>query len=81
MASQHHRNLARCPRGGKRRFRDQLEAVAALHSAQVARQYAAASSVATTRHECRAYRCSVCRGWHLTSQATRRGSAELVEVG
>lgn len=32
MASHARRNLARCPKGGKRRFRDQSEAVDALHS-------------------------------------------------
>ena len=70
MASHHNPKLARCPKAGKRRFRDQHEAVRALHRAAVARQYAAADESETNRHECRAYRCPSCRGWHLTSQPT-----------
>ena len=75
MASHARRNLTRCPEGGKRRFRDQAEAVDALHSAVAARRAAILDGLASTRGECRAYLCPSCRGWHLTSRATSASPA------
>jgi hypothetical protein len=75
MASHTHRNLTRCPQGGKRRFRDHVEAIDALHSAVSARQSAAMNGFVSARRECRAYLCPSCRGWHLTSSATSANSA------
>ena len=58
-------HVGNCPVSGKVRFRDHREAVAVLHSAARARL----SGYPTRRAECRAYECSACRGWHLTSRA------------
>jgi len=72
MASHARRHLTRCPVGGKRRFRDETEAVEALHRAVAApaRGLANRERTTTRRRECRAYPCRVCQGWHLTSAAT-----------
>ena len=70
MASHARRHLARCPGGGKRRFRDQTEAVEALHRAVAARRLANRERTETRRQECRAYPCRACQGWHLTSSET-----------
>lgn len=56
-----------CPTG-KVRFRDHREAVVALHDASNARHFAALTQGSTSRHECRAYSCGQCHGYHLTSQ-------------
>lgn len=55
------KNSHRC-RCGKRRFRDHLQAVRALH---------AISNRATPGDHIpvRSYACPICAGWHLTSQA------------
>lgn len=57
-----------CPTG-KRRFKDHRQAVDVLHSAQTARFFAAANDTSTRRAEVRTYRCTKCRGFHLTSKA------------
>ncbi|MFC8273788.1 hypothetical protein ACFUJR_14945 [Streptomyces sp. NPDC057271] len=44
---------------GKARYRDELAAKLALARIDVGHG---------NRHECRAYRCPACRGWHLTSR-------------
>lgn len=59
-------HLGTCLVSGKIRFRDHREAVRALHSAALAREF---SGGATRRAECRAYACPSCQGWHLTSKA------------
>lgn len=69
MASHQHRKLTRCPEGGKRRFRDQHEAIDALHHAVSARHRAEVDGATTGHRECRAYACPSRRGWHLTSRA------------
>lgn len=69
MASRSYRKLTRCPRSGKLRYRDQPEAINALHHAVTARHRAEVDGVETGHRECRAYACPACRGWHLTSQA------------
>lgn len=56
-----------CPTG-KVRFRDHQEAVVALHDASNAQHFAALTQGSTSRHECRAYSCGQCHGYHLTSQ-------------
>ena len=56
-----------CP-SGKRRFKDHRQAVEVLHQAETARAYARASGTATRRAEVRTYRCSLCKGFHLTSR-------------
>lgn len=53
-----------CP-SGKVRYRDRIGALLALASAQ----HKDGSKRAKT--EKRAYRCTNCRGWHLTSKANR----------
>lgn len=58
-----------CEASNKRRFRDHREAVEALHGAAVSRQVAAELGQVSTRREVRSYRCTACRGWHLTSWA------------
>jgi hypothetical protein len=60
------KHLGTCPASGKTRFRDHSEAVGALHTAAVAREF---SGGTTRRQECRCYSCPACHGWHLTSQA------------
>lgn len=59
------RNLALCAVSGKVRFRDHREAINALWNSHNARRF----HEGTDRHECRAYQCTSCHGWHLTSQA------------
>lgn len=56
-----------CPDTGKRRFRDHVQAVRALHAAANSRRSAALDGVQTVRRERRAYCCDACGGWHLTS--------------
>lgn len=48
---------------GKHRFRDHREATAALHRIQTSSKRA--------KKPKRAYPCSHCRGWHLTSEDKR----------
>jgi len=62
MASHHNPKLARCPKAGKRRFRDQQEAINALHHAVTARHRAEVDGATTGHRERRAYRCPSCRG-------------------
>lgn len=57
--------MSACP-SGKLRFRDRIGAMMAL--ADCARKDAA------KRREVRAYRCPLCRGWHLTSRADRQAA-------
>lgn len=59
------RSLPRCARHAKRRFPDHESAIDALHGAAADR---ARKGEASRRRECRAYFCTDCRGWHLTSQ-------------
>lgn len=47
---------------GKRRYRDQAEAQAALRGF---RNYSQRSKT-----PCRAYECEACRGWHITARKT-----------
>lgn len=53
----------------KRRYRTELDAKIAL--ASTARKAATGRKQHDNRDECRTYRCPVCKGWHLTSQAVR----------
>lgn len=59
-----------CSRGHKIRYPDHEAAVAALHRAEASRSLSAADGVDCCRRERRAYDCSSCRGWHLTSWDT-----------
>lgn len=58
----------KCGLGGKRRYRDHSEAIAALHGVANARYRAELDGVETRRREVRAYECDFCHGWHLTSK-------------
>jgi hypothetical protein len=59
-----------CPVSDKVRYRDAREATDALHSltngAALADELGGEHSIRVKRK----YKCGVCRGWHLTSQAT-----------
>lgn len=71
----HRKASTRCAETRKRRFRDHHEACDALHAAQNTRravQFEEPGTVTTRRRETRAYPCSRCRGWHLTSQRIRQ---------
>ena len=59
-------HLSRC-RSGKVRFRDKREAVRTLHRIQLIASYQIADRGFTKHEECRAYSCSICKGFHLTS--------------
>ena len=59
-----------CPTG-KKRFRDHRDAVSFLHHAENARRAAHLDGVVTKLHVIRSYECSVCRGFHVTSQVPR----------
>lgn len=59
------RTVGRC-RTGKERYRDRVAALLAL---------AWLDNTDPKRRECRAYRCDLCRGWHLTSQTKRSKTA------
>jgi hypothetical protein len=61
------RDPARC-RTGKVRYRDRVAALVAL--AQVRRT----DSPNRPKQEVRAYRCPLCRGWHLTARRGRRAA-------
>lgn len=62
-------HLQKCPASDKTRYRDQREAVRALHSCVNARHRAADRGTESRRNECRTYYCDDCHGWHTTSQA------------
>lgn len=64
-----------CPTTGKRRLDDRADVVLALANAVRARANADAHDTVTHRREVRGYRCSACRGWHLTSRASREDAA------
>lgn len=66
-----------CAVTGKRRFRDHREAVAVLHQAACARKFADESGATSRRRECRAYLCTACQGWHVTSQGHRVDGAAV----
>ena len=52
---------------GKIRYRDQREAVRALHQAKTRRKRELHDQGISRRNESRVYECSDCRGLHLTS--------------
>ena len=60
------------PTCGKYRYRDEIAARLAL--ATLARKDKPG------HNECRAYRCSDCRGWHLTSQSRPTPTTEAKEA-
>jgi hypothetical protein len=53
---------------GKIRYRDKLEAVAALHRIETNRKFDLEDGLATKRTEKRTYKCPECSGIHLTSR-------------
>lgn len=55
---------------GKIRLRDKIEAIDILHIRSNKRQFELAVKGSTKANEARAYKCSECNGWHLTSRAT-----------
>lgn len=56
---------------GKVRFRDHEEAVEHLHHAATARHTAEVVGLDTTLHAVRAYHCTTCQGFHVTSRPAR----------
>jgi hypothetical protein len=62
-----HVQLQRCGVSKKVRFRDKREATRAVHRAVACRQHAESIGVWSPRQERRAYGCSDCKGWHVTS--------------
>lgn len=63
----------------KIRFRDRQEAIEALHRIERYRGYSEEEGrVLTHRNEKRAYKCPICLGAHLTSQASTREVVEYV---
>jgi hypothetical protein len=63
----------------KIRFRDLQEAIEALHRIERYRGYSEEEGrILTHRNEKRAYKCPICLGAHLTSQATVREVVENV---
>lgn len=60
------RTSGRCTTG-KHRYRDRIAALLAL---------AGIDNLDPKRRERRAYRCPVCRGWHLTSQTKKTDTSE-----
>lgn len=69
-----------CPTSGKIRYRDAREATEALHRltnrAAVADELGGQHSIRVKRK----YRCTACRGWHLTSQEPRTGRGAPEQV-
>lgn len=68
MAHGTRRRLDRNCISGKVRFRDHRDAVNALHQIANARSVARDLQLTSNRRECRTYRCTACKGWHLTSR-------------
>jgi len=63
----------------KIRFRDRQEAIEALHRIERYRGYSEEEGrVLTHRNEKRVYKCPICLGAHLTSQAATREVVENV---
>lgn len=56
--------MTECRHGQKVRYRDRIAALSALSRTQ--------SKTTARRNECRAYRCSKCGGWYLTSETYRK---------
>lgn len=56
-----------CPETGKLRLGERKDTHLALKSVRAQREAAVAAGRTSVRRECRAYRCTCCRGWHLTS--------------
>ncbi len=54
--------LQRCPRTGKRRFRDHDEAVREMERLNRKTEHPKGTPIA------RVYDCAMCQGWHLTSE-------------
>lgn len=52
---------------GKQRYRDERSALVVL----VGHRFRRAVGGGANRHEDRAYRCHLCKGWHLTSKPYR----------
>ncbi|TWP36369.1 hypothetical protein [Leekyejoonella antrihumi] len=73
-----------CSATGKYCFPDRRAARRALQDAAAARRIAAEAlgdPNVSRRHECRAYRCTHCRAWHLTSHPPEKTHAAAVERG
>jgi hypothetical protein len=60
-----------CPISGKVRFGERKDTKLALRQADRKRSRASMDNVVSSRREIEAYRCSDCRGWHLTSHPTQ----------
>lgn len=66
MSKRLHLSKCQC---GKVRFRDKREAISALHRIQLIAGCHVAEAGFTRRKESRAYGCSICKGYHLTSDS------------
>lgn len=65
MSRIHVQAAGSCGQTGKARYRDRIAALLALTSID---------NADPNRRERRAYKCPLCRGWHLTSQKQRTTS-------
>ena len=65
-----------CDRTGKRRYRERKDAKAELERAWHLRAHAELDNRQSSLTVCRAYRCDLCDGWHLTSLPTWDRSRE-----
>jgi len=63
-----------CKETGKIRFKDHHDAMLALEDARAKAAWAETHDLPTSRHETRAYKCDLCRGWHLTSRPQRQNN-------
>lgn len=61
------RSWPTCPSSGKVRLGEHKDVRLVLAHIARTRSHHALDGVVSPRKECRAYRCSDCRGWHLTS--------------
>ena len=59
-----------CDSTGKRRYRERKDAKAELERARHLRAHAELDNRQSLLTVCRAYRCDLCDGWHLTSLPT-----------
>ncbi len=70
----------KCPTTGKIRLRDKIEAIDILHTRLNKRQRDLDVKGSTKANEVRAYKCTHCRGWHLTSLETWSDNPSIASV-
>jgi len=77
MPSSRSHKFPRCEATKKVRFRTHRDVVSALRGAASVRFRADRDGASCTNRTVRAYECSACRGWHLTSQAVPQFSVSV----